>query len=393
MNEMRRTLLSVLLIAVLLGERGTVLSQDTASVPPPVRGGIYDRPYLLRPSSRIAIGGYMESMIKSAWEEGVHKNFSFEARRFNIFLYSAIAPFIKFTSELEFEHGTEEIKLETALIDVELHEAFNLRGGILLSPLGKFNLAHDSPRNRFTDRPLVSTQIIPATLSEAGFGLWGSLYPAANHRLTYEAYLVNGLTDGVVLGGDGTSIPAGRPTAFEKDNNGSPALVGRIAWLPEFGLELGISMHTGIYNAYMKDGLEIDDKRRLTVTAVDAEYQSGDFELTGEYARARIDIPASLVGMFASTQQGIYGQILYNLLEGIIPAFPHSVLAVGVRYDYVSLDASIRGDDTHRVSVGANLRLVPDTVIKMDYQHNWLFDRLNNGSRAAVLHFGIATYF
>ncbi len=369
-------------------------SQDTTTAAPPlVKGGIYDRPYIFRPSSRIAIGGYAETMIRSEYEQGVHENISFEARRFNIFIFSSISPYIKLTSELEFEHGTEEIKLETALIDIQFYEELNLRGGILLSPLGKFNLAHDSPRNEFTDRPLVSTRIIPATLSEAGFGLYGSFYPHPEHRLTYETYLVNGLNDDIVLGGDGTAIPDGRPKAFEEDNNGSPAFVGRLAWMPEFGLEFGISLHTGVYNTFKKEGLVIDEKRSLTIMAVDGEYQIGDFAFVGEYARARIGIPPSLGGLFAEAQHGFYGQALYTLLHGVLPMFPQSRLAIGVRYDYIDLDTAINGDDTHRLTVGANLRLVPDTVIKLDYQHNWMFDRLQNKTRAAVIQFGVATYF
>ncbi len=369
-----------------------VVGDSTAS-PPFVKGGIYDRPYIFRPSSRVAIGGYAETMIRSEYEAGIHENVSFEARRFNIFLFSAISPSIKLTSELEFEHGTEEIKLETALIDIQLFSELNLRGGILLSPLGKFNIAHDSPRNEFTDRPLVSTRIIPSTLSEAGFGFYGSFYPLAEHRITYETYLVNGLNDDVLLGGDGTSIPNGRPTAFEEDNNGSPAFVGRIAWLPDFGWELGISMHTGVYNTFRKEGLDVDDKRRLTILAVDAEYQLGDFTLQGEYARARIDLPSSLNGLFAGTQQGFYGQAMYNLLQHVLPLFPQSQLSVGVRYDYIDLDTQVSGDDVRRLTVGANLRLVSDTIIKLDYQHNWLFDRIRNETRSAVIQFGVATYF
>jgi hypothetical protein len=368
-------------------------AQDTMATPPLVKGGIYDRPYLFRPSSRLAIGGYAETMIRSEWAEGVHENISFEARRFNIFVFSSIAPFIKLTSELEFEHGTEEIKLEAALIDIQLVEELNLRGGILLSPLGKFNIAHDSPRNEFTDRPLVSTRIIPATLSEAGFGFYGSFYASRDHRITYEAYLVNGLNDDIILAGDGTSIPAGRPTAFEEDNNGSPAVAGRLAWLPEFALELGFSLHTGLYNTFKKEGLVVDARRRLTILAIDGEYQTGDITLQGEYARASIGIPTSLIGLFAETQQGFYGQAAYSLFDHVLPMFPQSRLGVGVRYDYIDLDTAVDGDDIRRLSIGTTLRLVPDTIIKLDYQHNWMFDRLRNETRSAVVHFGIATYF
>lgn len=381
------------LIVVLHVCTAHMFGQDTTVAPPFVRGGIYDRPYLYRPSDRLAIGGYAETMLRSEWVEGVHENLSFEARRFNIFLFSSISPHIKLTSEIEFEHGTEEIKIEMALVDIQLYNELNLRGGILLSPLGKFNLTHDSPRNDFTDRPLVSTRIIPATLSEAGFGLYGAFTLHEEHRIIYEAYLVNGLNDNVVLNGDGTSIPEGRPGTFDADNNASPAFVARLAWLPEFGLELGFSAHTGFYNTYRKEGLVVDERRRLTIFAVDGEYRWEGLTLQGEFAYARIQIPPSLVGLFAERQQGIYAQAVYELFRSLLPMFPRSVLSAGVRYDRVDFDTRVRGDQVERVTAGVQLRLVPDTVIKFDYQHNWIQDRLRNETRAAVIQFGFATYF
>ncbi len=388
-----RLIMAMTLIASAARTQVNDRPEDTTAAPPFVRGGIYDRPYLIRPSSRLAIGGYAETMMRAEWAEGVHENLSFEARRFNVFIFSSISPHIKLTSELEFEHGTEEIKLEMALLDVQLLDELNLRGGILLSPLGKFNLAHDSPRNEFTDRPLVSTRIIPATLSEAGIGFYGSFTLHNDHRLTYETYLVNGLNDDIILNGDGTSIPQGRPKAFDEDNNGTPAFVGRIAWLPEFGLELGVSVHTGVYNTFKKEGLVVDDKRRLTIFAFDGEFRWDRLSLQGEYARASIQVPPSLIGLFAEVQQGFYAQAVYEALRGVLPFFPHSTLAAGVRYEVVDFDARVPGDHQRRLTLGTNLRLIPDTVIKLDYHHTWMVDRLGNETRSAVIQFGVATYF
>jgi hypothetical protein len=64
-------------------------------------------------------------MVRSEYESGLHENTSFEMRRFNIFLFSSISSLVKLTSELEFEHGTEEIKLETALVDLQFYEQLN----------------------------------------------------------------------------------------------------------------------------------------------------------------------------------------------------------------------------------------------------------------------------
>ena len=388
-----RVLVIALAIALAGCSFGIAQGESDTTQKPFVKGGIYDKPYLVRPSARLAIGGYAEMLVRSDYETGVHEGYSFEARRFNIFLFSSISDLIKLTSELEFEHGTEEIKLEMALVDLQFREDFNLRGGILLSPVGKFNLAHDSPKNEFVDRPLVSTRIIHSTLSEAGLGFYGSLYPAGENRVTYETYLVNGLTDGVVTGGDGTSLPEGRPEAFEEDNNGSPAFAGRLAFSPEFGGELGLSIHTGRYNTYKAEGVDVDEPRTATLLALDGEYEIGRLALQGEVARASVEIPPSLVGLFAEKQWGFYSQALYNLFDHVLPMFPQSVLAVGTRYDYIDLDADIVGGHLRRFTFGVNLRPVPETVLKLNYLHNWEFDRINNETRSAALQFGIATYF
>ena len=129
------------------------------------------------------------------------------------------------------------------------------------------------------------------------------------------------------------------------------------------------------------------------IMAVDGEYQWREATFQGEYARARIEIPTSLAGLFAETQQGFYGQAMYIVWRKVLPMFPKSSLSIGGRYDYVDFDTTVRGDDVRRLSVVTNLRLVPETVLKLDYQHNWIFDRLNNQTRAAVIQFGIATYF
>lgn len=98
-------------------------------------------------------------------------------------------------------------------------------------------------------------------------------------------------------------------------------------------------------------------------------------------------------GMFAAKQQGFYAQAIYPLFHSILPMFPQSVLSIGGRYDYIDLDAGVKGADVQRLTLGINLRLVLETLFKLDYQHNWNFDRIDNETRSAVIQFGVATYF
>ena len=132
--------------------------------------GIYDRPFI-GSVSNTAIGGYIEGNTNYFVEDGITKGFSMELRRFNIFMYSSISRRVRFLSELEFEHGTEEIALETALVDFQISPALVLRAGIILPPIGYLNQNHDSPKWDFVDRPLVTTGVIPSTLSVVAAGV------------------------------------------------------------------------------------------------------------------------------------------------------------------------------------------------------------------------------
>ena len=372
-----------------------LLAQDTAAVKPRpfVAGGIYDKPFITRLGSKTTIGGYMDVLGSFHREDGVNEGWSFEARRFNLFTYSVIAEGIVVASEIEMEHGGEEFKLEYALLDVSFHEALNLRGGIILSPLGKTNIVHDSPKLELTERPLVSTEIIPSTLSEAGIGFFGSFYPTNVSRLTYELYAVNGFTQDIIEDAERTNIALGKGKLFEEDNNGEPAFLGRLAYSPTYGTDVGFSFHHGAYNVFQSEGLEIDDRRSLSILAFDAEYNEGWFHVQGEAALVSLQVPPSLRGLFAEKQVGYYVQVNVPFGAGIVEAWQRSVFTASVRFDAVDFDRDILGDDHTRLTLGINFRPVFDTVIKFNYEQNWMYDRENNLARAVGFIIAMASYF
>ncbi|MDZ7267200.1 MAG: hypothetical protein ONB48_07705 [candidate division KSB1 bacterium] len=375
------------------------------SLPTPFqRGGIYDRPYILKLGGNTALGGYAEMNSNYRRVDGISEGFSLEQRRFNVFLYSAVSAQVKLTAELEFEHGTEEIALETALVDVLFATPVNLRAGILLSPIGRFNITHDSPRYNVIDRPLVSTEIIPATLSEVGVGFFGAFYLAAYDRFTYELYAVNGLGEGVVLGsGEGTRIPLGKTgAAFAEDNNGSPALSGRLAYNPRFGGEFGVSLYTGRYNTWQREGVRVDAPRSLRLLAVDAEFRKRRLLLRGEAALAQIELPQDHADddLLAEWQRGFYVEGNYTLLQRRMLNMPEAGLIAFGRCDYLDLNHGTFdktgqniGDSITRVTAGLAFRPTADTVIRLSCWRQWSRDRFNNLSHAANIQFGLATYF
>ena len=388
----------VMLLVAVGAARAQEVVPDTTSV----QDAIYERPFI-GSLSNTSLGGYLEANTNYFVEDGLTDGFSMELRRFNIFLFAALHPRIRFISELEFEHGTEEIALETALVDFQVSPALVLRGGILLPPIGAFNQNHDAPLWEFVDRPLVSTEIIPSTLSEIGFGVNGKLFRAP-YFFTYDLYLTNGLGDGVISNEAGrTHLPSGkREEQFGEDNNGSPALSGRLAVRHTRRGELGVSFYTAVYNSFSLEGTDVDEKRRATLLALDyvADLPLG-IVLKGEAAAAFIDVPAGLGEVMGDWQWGAFLDVIVPVWRPRTRLFDEAVLNAvlrleGIDYNVGTFSATgtrIR-DELYALVGGLSFRPVPGTVVRTNYRRHWSHDLLGNpAARGAGFQVGLATYF
>ena len=395
---MHKNVIMVVFIASLLFPTAIVCQEGEAEPglrkQPLVRGGVYDKPYLYKlATGRAAVGGYAEAHFRFEREAGITEELTFLPKRFNLFMHALISERFRMASELEFEEGTEEINLELAILDFEIHYSLIFRAGMILTPLGKFNLAHDSPANLLTDRPLVSTRIIPTALSEPGMGIYGAMYPNAGFRITYEMYAVNGLHEGIIEDSpEGTRIPFGRHNT--EDNNNSPAFAGRIGISPLPEAELGLSWHTGAYNISKTEGLTIEESRNLTILAADWEYRKNRYLFLGEYARASIDIPENFKGtFFAERQQGFYAQACASLFKAMLRNLPESYFSGVCRLDWVDFDSELTGDTHSMLTTGVNFHPTPDSIFKLNYFYSWRRDRFNAETNSAGILFSVATYF
>jgi hypothetical protein len=389
----RAVILLVLLLVLLLvpaSSRAQVTPPDTAR--PFVRGGMYDKPHLVNLQGRVAIGGYAEAHARFERVDGLEDESGFLAKRFNMFFNTRVSDIVRLGAELEFEDGGEEVVLEYAAIDVLVHPLLTVRGGMILSPLGRFNLSHDSPLNEFTDRPLVSTDLIGVALSEPGFGVLGQMRTRRTGRITYEAYATNGFHDGLITQSEaGTRIPLGRRNL--EDNNASPAVVGRLAWSPRLSWEFGASAHHGAYNSFQIEGTAIEEKRNLTILVMDGEVDVAGVRVMGEAALANIDVPDGLTGIYAEKQRGAYLEAARDFGRRRIATLPQSFFTAKARLDYVDFDTDLRGTSESKVTLGLNFRPTADSAIKLDFVRGRRFDEFNNrGDHAGVL-LSIATYF
>nr|WP_293843196.1 hypothetical protein [uncultured Arsenicibacter sp.] len=364
----------------------------------------YDRPFLTANKMPVSVGGYLEANTQYMQTDGITEGLSFQMRRMTLFLASSINRRIKFLSEIEFEDGTKEINIEFAALDIELHPLVNLRGGIIMNPIGSFNQNHDGPKWEFIDRPLSSITIIPSTWSNVGFGLYGKKY-TRDWVWAYEAYLTNGFDDQIIANNQNrTFLPATKANRdrFEESFNGVPLVTLKSAIKRRRIGEIGISWMGGVYNKFQSDGLTLDKRRRVDVWALDfnTTLPMGTY-INGELVWASIDVPSTYTQQFGRMQQGGWVDIVQPLVRKRMLGWNKAVVNAALRVERVDYNVGtfaetgdpIR-DDIWAIVPGISFRPSPTTVIRGNYRYHWQTDLLGNPpARTAGFQFGFSTYF
>ena len=397
---------------------------------------VYAKPFVAAPKA--IVGGYMDIQYRAQRKASIENGYGggtngFDQQRFVPFIYADITEHVKFASELEIEHGiragdSNEISLEFAHIDYLVNEPVNIRAGILLIPIGKFNLLHDSPLNDLTDRPLVSQFLIPTTMSETGAGFYGTFYPGRTSKLDYEFYVTTGPcgynNDGSPRVNEASGTKNSRQRKCPSDDgfdiNNGKAVSGRVAFSPMLGVEVAGSSYYGNQSP--------TSYNPLSITALDWTLQRGPFEVIGEaawaYARGNSRaIPGNqigftpgslLTGMGGNSGPGIPPQRMMGYyIQGnyhFMPAFltklsprrfgEGSTFTAVIRYDRVdtNLDNSNGTGgfgNLEQISFGLNYRPIEDTVFKISYQYQPMAFNPNTDQRIhdSALVISAATYF
>jgi hypothetical protein len=365
---------------------------------------VYNRPFLQAGSFPVAIGGYIEAQGEYFVSDGITEGVSFKIPRMTLFVSSTITERIKFLSEIEFEEGTKEINIEFAALDFEFHPLLNLRGGIIMNPIGAFNQNHDGPRWEFVDRPISATTIIPATFSNVGFGLHGKTYQK-QWVWAYEAYVTNGFNDQIVANSEGrTWLPAAKENVdrFEENFNAVPLITLKTAIRHRKIGEIGLSWMGDVYNKYEEDGLVLDQKRRLDVVAIDFNTSTiKNLDITGEWVWAFVDVPATYSQQFGSQQQGGFIDFVYTVLKREMFGWENARINLALRLEHVDYNVGSFEetggnihDDVQAIVPAISFRSSSQTVIRVNYRYIWETDLLGNpAAKTAGFQIGISSYF
>ena len=324
--------------------------------------------------TKLPVSGYMDFHF--------NKNRSlpgeFDFHRFVLLFGHSFSERIKFWSELEVEHsivegGAEkgEVALEQAYVDFLIKPYFNLRGGMVLSPVGIVNERHEPPSFNGVERPFVETLIIPTTWRELGFGATGDL----GKGFRYRAYMVSAL-DGSLFDAE-NGISGAKTNGFQASFR-NPAKVGRLEYTGTRKLVLGTSFYTG------HTGFNLTTVNpRVNIFDADARFSYRRMDLRGLFAKTWVSKARELniaLEQVSGANPNVGSEMVGAYIEPAYHLFPkkmsHDVIVFG-RYEKYNTQHRMPTGFTalsqfNRSSwvLGATYKPVADVAIKFDYNIN-----------------------
>lgn len=297
------------------------------------------------------ITGYIDWQYSQTQE----KPGTFDSYHFNpIFRFQALDN-LTASTELEFEHGGEEIMVEYAKIDYILSDYITIVGGKFLVPFGTFNeRIHPTWINKIPGRPLSNDKIVPTGWSEVGAMFTGAFPLGSVSKLSYHLYLVNGLH-----GKDGDGIRDLRGNNRDTKHN-DKSFGGRFGIVPVSEVEIGFSGYKGAYTD--------DAGQYISLYGADAEWKPSEFlDFRGEYNYALQGVAADLLH-----KKGYYlqGALKLSFIE-TESDFLYSILnPLEIALRYSEQDFPGETDDLKKTSAGINYYIGSSSALRLAYHIN-----------------------
>lgn len=337
---------------------------------------------------------------------------------------------VRFAEEVEGNNGAE-IGLEQLWIQYDFGRGQGLRAGLILPPLGRFNINHDDdywdiPRRTLVDRnaPVVPVKVAWRELGVGWVGSWGI---GATAKLDYQFYVLNGSTLDFNLESIAqTRTPRRNKLELEAElglasgavdgTKNAEAVSWRVALSPTLAGEIALSGYHGQYtpsfisvdelvNSLGVDGkwawgrLEFEgeaiystfgDTRRVAESFAEAVFNSSAETSRSETAELESEIEVELAGL-SRRRYGFWADLKYHWRPAFLKntfvgrGFEDPQLIPIVRYERVwlrqefeelafsggvltGLEAANRQQD--RLSLGVNYRPVQQVGFQIVYEHN-----------------------
>jgi hypothetical protein len=316
-------------------------------------------------SSGLTIGGYGEI----TYNQPTGKNGELDVQRLVMLFGYKFDDRVQMVTEIEYEH-VKEVYVEQAFISYSLTDNLNLRGGLMLVPMGIINEYHEPTTYNGVERPSLDTNVIPSTWREIGLGVSGRVNSLS---IRYQAYLMNGFMSykekGLLKGSN--AFRSGRQKGAQSTVSNFN-IASKIEYYGVPGLRLGFASYFGRTQA--PDNAPKGADVGVSMFGLDARYSVQKFSARGQYVYTDIQDSKAyndLTGLdLGAALSGYYAELAYNVL----PLFHRQKLDVFVRYENLNTHAKVSGivknDLYHRTewTTGVSYHIAPGVVFKIDYQ-------------------------
>jgi len=384
-----------LFLALLLGLLSTNLQAQLDTIPQQINAA----QWLI--STNINKGVTIGSYGEITYNQSENSNGELDVQRLVLLVGYKFSDKVQFVTEVEFEH-VKEVFIEQAFVNYNVADNFNIRGGLMLVPMGIVNEYHEPTTFNGTERPAVDNVIVPTTWREIGVGVNGRL---PNLNLSYQAYIFNGFKssdingeggiNGILKGSNG--LRSGRQKGAQSTMS-SPTFASKFDYYGISGLRLGVSGYFG--KTQTDNSIESIDGSTIGISmlGIDARYNYQRFSARGQFIYASLsDTEAynNATGKdLGSALQGWYIEGAFNLF----PQHNKQKLVAFARYENYNTHKDVAGNlgkndayDRNDITTGLSYHIAPGVVVKGDYQFR--DNALSGDSVKDRLNFGIGVWF
>lgn len=334
----------------------------------------------------ITIGAYAQIDYNQPFNDSTRSNGTLDVHRMVMFMGYKFNERVHFVTELEFEH-VSEVYVEQAFVNYRINNAFNIRGGLMLIPMGIINEYHEPTTFNGVERPNIDGKIVPTTWRELGAGFTGTLDGLS---IKYQLFVVNGFKsyDGTTAKLKGENgFRGGRQKGLESTMS-SPNIAGKIDYYGIPGLKIGLSGYFGNTQTTAYNGVLNSDTPALaaadstivglSMVGFDFRYNYKAFEARGQAIFAGItntkEYNAFTGKDLGSSMFGWYGELGYDVLSLFNKEAKERIVVFG-RYEFYDTHNSVEKGTTRKdaygrtdVTMGISYHIAQGAVVKADYQ-------------------------
>ena len=394
---------SILLITIIFGSVNLFSQSSNNSVNGATK--------LLSSDKSLTIGGYGQIDYNQPIENGKIQNGKLDVHRLVLLFGYRVNDRLNFVSEIEVEH-VKEVYVEQAFLNYNINTYVQVRGGLMLVPMGIINEYHEPTTFNGVERPLIDKYIAPTTWREIGVGITGSIPEIS---LKYQSYIMNGFSsyNSTSLLNGGNGMRGGRQKGA-KSYIRTPVSASRIEYFGVLGLNVGFSAYFGKTQSTLFKKVEKSDLTTLaiadssvvnmTMFGLDASYQKRGVQLRVQSYYTKLS-NTSQYNYFTSSNgspndlgNSMYGYYLeagYNIFQELHKI--KSELIAFVRYSEYdtqnTVAAGLAKNSAYAMKVittGIGWKPISEVAIKADIQ--FLKSKLDSNYNS-LFSAGIAVWF